>query len=417
MYLNRKTCLGQAYSKTMKLLVSSVISAAVLYGQAPVIDLPRGPLGDGPFVFDTAEQHKIKVTVITKNLDRPFGMVFLPGGNILVSERGPGRLRIVRDGVLDPQPIGGVPKVNSRANAGLYDFVLHPKYAQNQWIYFAFSKPSAQPASGVARDQNNREGNLSATVLARAKLQGNSLVQVQELYSTEQGTNVGGSRLAFALDGTILITTPAAGEIQKAQDPMSAYGKILRLNDDGTIPRDNPFVGKQGYRPEIYSLGHRDHLGLVVHPSGTIFNAEHGPNGGDEVNLIKPGANYGWPVISFGRQYDGSRILPYKDGMEIPQIVWVPSIGPSGIMFYTGDKFPAWKNNLFVGSARYGEIRGFGHLERVVLNDKFEDIRRERLLDDLHQRFRDVRQGPDGNIYALTDQEVGALLRIEPAQP
>jgi glucose/arabinose dehydrogenase len=384
-------------------LFSTVIFAGVLYGQANVIDLPRGPLGDGPFIFDTAEQHKIKVTVITKTLDRPFGMVFLPGGNILVSERGPGRLRIIRDGVLDPQPIGGVPKVNSRANAGLYDFVLHPKYAQNQWIYFAFSKPG--------------EGNLSATVLARAKLQGNSLTQVQELYSTEQGTNIGGSRLAFALDGTILITTPAAGEIQKAQDPMSAYGKILRLNDDGSIPRDNPFVGKQGYRPEIYSLGHRDHLGLVVHPSGTIFNAEHGPNGGDEVNLIKPGANYGWPVISFGRQYDGSRIPPYKEGMEIPQIVWVPSIGPSGIMFYTGDKFPAWKNNLFVGSARYGEIRGFGHLERVVLNDKFEDIRRERLLDDLHQRFRDVRQGPDGNIYALTDQEVGALLRIEPAQP
>ena len=398
-----RTISSSAYSITMKHpLFVAVAFAVVLYGQANVIDLPRSPLGNGPFIFDTAEQHKIKVTVITKNLDRPFGMVFLPGGNILVSERGPGRLRIIRDGVLDPQPIGGVPKVNSRANAGLYDFVLHPKYAQNQWIYFAFSKPG--------------EGNLSATVLARAKLQGNSLTQVQELYSTEPGTNVGGSRLAFALDGTILITTPAAGEIQKAQDPMSAYGKILRLNDDGTIPRDNPFVGKQGYRPEIYSLGHRDHLGLVVHPSGTIFNAEHGPNGGDEVNLIKPGANYGWPVISFGRNYDGSGIPPFKEGMEIPQIVWVPSIGPSGIMFYTGDKFPAWKNNLFVGSARYGEIRGFGHIERVVLNDKFEDIRRERLLDDLHQRFRDVRQGPDGNIYALTDQEVGALLKIEPAQ-
>jgi len=398
-----RTISSSAYSITMKHpLFVAVAFAVVLYGQANVIDLPRSPLGNGPFIFDTAEQHKIKVTVITKNLDRPFGIVFLPGGNILVSERGPGRLRIIRDGVLDPQPIGGVPKVNSRANAGLYDFVLHPKYAQNQWIYFAFSKPG--------------EGNLSATVLARAKLQGNSLTQVQELYSTEPGTNVGGSRLAFALDGTILITTPAAGEIQKAQDPMSAYGKILRLNDDGTIPRDNPFVGKQGYRPEIYSLGHRDHLGLVVHPSGTIFNAEHGPNGGDEVNLIKPGANYGWPVISFGRNYDGSRIPPFKEGMEIPQIVWVPSIGPSGIMFYTGDKFPAWKNNLFVGSARYGEIRGFGHIERVVLNDKFEDIRRERLLDDLHQRFRDVRQGPDGNIYALTDQEVGALLKIEPAQ-
>jgi aldose sugar dehydrogenase len=381
-------------------IFAAVLFAAKLHGQANVIDLPRAPLGDGPFIFDTAEQHKIKVTVITKALTSPFGIAFLPGGNILVSERG-GKLRIVRDGVLDPQPIGGVPKVNARANAGLYDFVLHPQYAQNHWIYFAFSKPG--------------EGNLSATVLARAKLQGNSLTQVQELYSTEPGTNIGGSRLAFALDGKILMTTPAAGDVGKAQDPMSAYGKILRLNDDGTIPRDNPFVGKQGYRPEIYTLGHRDQLGLVVHSSGTIFNAEHGPNGGDEVNLLKPGANYGWPVISFGRQYDGSRIPPYKEGMEIPQIVWVPSIGPSGLMFYTGDKFPAWKNNLFVGSARYGEIRGFGHLERVVLNDKFEDIRRERLLDDLHQRFRDVRQGPDGNIYALTDQEVGALLKIEPA--
>jgi glucose/arabinose dehydrogenase len=381
-------------------LFGAVMFAAVLHGQANVIDLPRAPLGDGPFIFDTAEQHKIKVTVVTKALSSPFGMTFLPGGNILVSERG-GKLRIIRDGVLNPQPIGGVPKVNARANAGLYDFVLHPNYAQNQWIYFAFSKPG--------------EDNQSATVLARAKLQGNSLIQVQELYSTEQGTNIGGSRLAFALDGKILMTTPAAGEVQKAQDLMSAYGKILRLNDDGSIPRDNPFVGKQGYRPEIYTLGHRDQLGLVVHSSGIIFNAEHGPNGGDEVNLLKPGANYGWPVISFGRQYDGTRIPPYKEGMEIPQIVWVPSIGPSGIMFYTGDKFPAWKNNLFVGSARYGEIRGFGHLERVVLNDKFEDIRREMIMGDLHQRFRDVRQGPDGNIYALTDQEVGALLKIEPA--
>ena len=383
------------------LLISTFTFAVLLHGQANVIDLPRAPLGDGPFIFDTAEQHKIKVTVITKALDRPFGMAFLPGGNILVSERG-GKLRIVRDNVLDAQPISGVPKVNAGANAELYDFVLHPKYAQNQWIYFAFSKPG--------------EGNQSATVLARGKLQGNSLSQVQELYSTEQGTNVGGSRLAFAQDGTILMTTPAAGVVEQAQDPSSAYGKVLRLNDDGTIPRDNPFVGKQGYRPEIYTLGHRDHLGLVVHPSGVIFNAEHGPNGGDEVNLIKPGANYGWPVISFGRQYDGTRITPTKEGMEIPQIVWVPSIGPSGIMFYTGDKFPAWKNNLFVGSARYGEIRGFGHLERVVLNDKFEDIRREMIMGDLHQRFRDVRQGPDGNIYALTDQEVGALLKIEPAQ-
>ena len=383
-----------------RVILGAAVFAASLFGQANVVDLPRGPLGDGPFIFDTAEQHKIKVTVMTKSLDRPFSLAFLPGGNMLVSERG-GKLRFIRDGVLDPQPVGGVPKVNARANAGLYDFVLHPRYAENQWIYFAFSKPL--------------EGNQSATVLARARLKGTSLADVQELYSTEPGTNIGGSRLAFAHDGTILMTTPAAGDVQKAQDPGSAYGKILRFNDDGSVPRDNPFVGKPGYRPEIYTLGHRDHLGLVVHPSGTVFTAEHGPNGGDEVNLIKPGANYGWPLISFGRQYDGTRIPVYKEGLEIPQIVWVPSIGPSGILFYTGDKFPAWKGNLFVGSARYGEIRGYGHLERVVLNDKFEDIRRERLLDDLHQRVRDVRQGPEGDIYVLTDQEVGALLRIEPA--
>lgn len=392
---------NSAYIKTMtRVIVGATLFAASLFGQANVVDLPRGPLGDGPFLFDTAEQHKIKVTVMTKSLDRPFSLAFLPDGNMLVSERG-GKLRFIRDGVLDPKPVAGVPKVNARANAGLYDFVLHPQYAENQWIYFAFSKPL--------------EGNQSATVLARARLKGMSLIDVQELYSTEPGTNIGGSRLAFAHDGTILMTTPAAGDVQKAQDPGSAYGKILRLNDDGSVPRDNPFVGKPGYRPEIYTLGHRDHLGLVVHPSGTIFNAEHGPNGGDEVNLIKPGANYGWPLISFGRQYDGTRIPVYKEGLEIPQIVWVPSIGPSGIIFYTGDKFPAWKGNLFVGSARYGEIRGYGHLERVVLNDKFEDIRRERLLDDLHQRVRDVRQGPEGDIYVLTDQEVGALLRIEPA--
>src|SRR5579872_654203 len=185
-------------------LFSAMLCAVFLRGQANVIDLPRAPLGDGPFIFDTAEQHKIKVTVMTKALKAPFGIAFLPGGNILVSERG-GQLRMVRDGVLDPQPVGGVPKVNARANAGLYDFVLHPKYAQNQWIYFAFSKPG--------------EGNQSATVLARGKLQGNSLAQVQELYSTEPGTNIGGSRLAFAPDGTILITTPAAGVVEKAQDP------------------------------------------------------------------------------------------------------------------------------------------------------------------------------------------------------
>ena len=197
----------------IRTLAGAVLFAGVLFGQANVIDLPRSPLGDGPFTFDTAEQHKIKVTVLTKALNQPFGMAFLPGGDILVSERG-GKLRIVRDGVLDPKPIGGVPKVNARANAGLYDFVLHPKYTQNHWIYFAFSKAG--------------EGNQSATVLARARLDGKSLTDVQELYATEQGTNIGGSRLAFALDGTILMTTPAAGDdVRHHGTALGRFAEIL----------------------------------------------------------------------------------------------------------------------------------------------------------------------------------------------
>ena len=203
-----------------------------------------------------------------------------------------------------------------------------------------------------------------------------------------------------------------------AQEANSAYGKVLRLNDDGSIPKDNPFVGKAGTRPEIFSLGHRDHLGLTVHPvTGQLFNVEHGPNGGDELNLIEGGHNYGWPIVSYGRLYDGPRVSdnPSRPEFTLPQVFWTPSIAPTGLMFYTGDKFPAWKGNAFVGSGRKGEIPGTGHLERVVFNEKFEDMRRESLLEDLHQRIRDVRQGPDGYLYVLTEEEDGALLRIEPA--
>jgi glucose/arabinose dehydrogenase len=376
--------------------------------QSTVVDLPRQPLGDGPWVFDTAEQHKIKVSVLTKALQRPFGMNFLPDGTLLVTER-PGRLRVIHHGQLDPTPVPGLPAINARANAGLFDVVPHPNYAQNHLLYFAYSKAG----------QNGE----SATVLARATFDGTALTNVQDLYTTDFTRAVGGTRIVFAPDGTMFLTTPAAiaaptaPGYQLAQDPMSAMGKVLRLKDDGTVPMDNPFVGKAGYRPEIYSLGHRDHLGLFWHPSGQLFQVEHGPNGGDEMNIIRPGRNYGWPISSFGRQYPGQRVseVPWKEGIELPQILWVPSIGPSGLLVYSGDTFPAWKGNLFVGSAQYGEVRGTGHLQRVVMNPAFEDIRRERLLDDLHQRVRDVRQGPDGNIYVLTDQEVGAVLVIEPA--
>jgi aldose sugar dehydrogenase len=193
---------------------------------------------------------------------------------------------------------------------------------------------------------------------------------------------------------------------------------VLRLKDDGTAPGDNPFAGKDGARPEVFSMGHRDQLGLTVHPiTGAVLAAEHGPNGGDEVNLILPGRNYGWPKVSFGRNYDGPRYseLPVAEGIEPAIIVWLPSIGPTGLSFYTGDRFKEWKGNLFVGSVRRGEIPRTGGLERVVLNDKLEELRRETLLTELHQRIRDVRQGADGLLYVLTDEDDGALLRLEPA--
>ncbi len=386
----------------LAILVAAAGSAQQRAPQPPPIGVPHVDLGAGPFVFDTAEQHKIRVVVVTKGLSHPWSLAFLPDGNLLITERS-GRLRIVRDGVIDPQPLAGVPKVYAVRNAGLFDIALHPKFAENKLVYFTYSKPG--------------ENNQQATTLARGRLERAGLADVHDLFSGELTTVLGGSRIVFARDGTIYMTTGAAtGNL--AQDPNSDYGKVLRLRDDGSVPTDNPFVGRPGYKPEVYTLGHRDQLGLTVHPqTGAIYNNENGPNGGDEINLILPGRNYGWPLISYGRAYDGPRIaeVPWRDGIEQPLVYWVPSIALSGMTFYSGDRFPAWKGNVFVGGMRQGEIPGTGRLERVVFNDKMEELRRESLLTDLKQRIRDVRQGPDGLLYVLTEEENGALLRIEPA--
>jgi aldose sugar dehydrogenase len=380
----------------------AIVLAVPVFGQQAPIGVPHVNLGAGPFTIDTAEQHKIRVVVMARGLVHPWSLAFLPGGNMLITER-PGRLRLVRDGVLDPQPLAGIPKVQAVRNGGLFDIVPHPKYADNKLVYFTYTKPGP--------------GETFATVLARARFDGSALSDVRDIFQGEQTNVLGGSRVAFGRDGMIYMTTGAAtGNL--AQDPNSDYGKILRLRDDGTVPPDNPFVGRAGYKPEIYSLGHRDQLGLTIHPeTGAVLNNENGPNGGDEINLILPGRNYGWPVISYGRAYDGPRIsdAPTRDGFEAPLVVWIPSIATSGMTFYTGDRFPAWKGNVFVGGMRYGEIVGTGRLERVVFNNKMEELRRESLLTDLHQRIRDVRQGPDGLLYVLTEEEDGALLRIEPA--
>lgn len=403
----------------------AMVGAAILAAQTSAqqrLNIGVAPVGltESSYVFDTAEQHRIRAVVVVRGLDHPFAVALLPDGDALISERN-GKLRRVRnvDGThgaaatLEAVAVKGVPVLEPPYNArSLLDVVLHPQFAQNGLVYFTFNKlgragdPEANPPT--------RQGRV--LTVYRGKLSGDELTGVREIFAGGSGYN-GGSRLAFGKDGLLYVATGAPyGSSAPQLD--NIYGKVLRIKDDGRVPDDNPFVGVKGARPEIFTVGHRDQLGLAVHPmSGAVLAAEHGPNGGDEINWIVPGKNYGWPGHTFGRTYEGPRFAspPIAEGIEPPLILWVPSIGPSGLVVYTGDRFPAWKGNLFVGSARWGEIPRTGSLQRVVLTDQLDEIRREALLADLHQRIRDVRQGPDGLLYVLTDEDDGALLRIEPA--
>ena len=372
--------------------------------EQPSVGVPVPPLGAGPWVFDTAEQHKVRVSVVTKGLSHPWAIAFLPDGGMLVTER-PGRLRIVRDGVLESHAISGLPPVRTDGNGGLMDVALHPQFADNRLVYLTYTKPVG----------NGR----GAPALARGRLEAGALTDVRDLLVTEayEGNSGLNGRVAFGRDGKVYMST--GGNVATvSQDPTSLRGKVLRLNDDGSVPDDNPFVSHKGHRPEIYTFGHRNTLGLIVHPeSGELWQHENGPNGGDEINIVLPGCNYGWPVVSFGRDYSGARLYePTREGMEPPLVVWLPSIAAAGMTVYTGDEFPAWKGNVFVGSLRQGGIPGTGHLQRIVFNEKTEELRRESILTELRQRIREVREGPDGLLYLLTDEDDGALLRIEPAR-
>lgn len=393
------------FSQPQGWAVATLLFAATFMVRAQQPSLPIPPLGAGPFVFATAEQPKIRVTVVARGLVHPWALAFLPDGSMLVTER-PGRLRVVRDGVLDPKPVSGIPAVRAKAFGGLQDVALHPDFAKNKLIYFTYIRPG--------------ENDRSAPVVARGRLEGGALVDVRDVLVADahEGNSALSARIAFGRDGMLYIAP--GGNLEKlAQEPGSLRGKILRVRDDGTAPPDNPFVGRPGYRPEIFSLGHRNSLGLMVHPqTGAVWNNENGPNGGDEINIILPGRNYGWPLISYGRDYPGPRISehPTREGIESPIVVWVPSIAVAGMAVYTGDRFPKWKGNVFVGAMRTGEIQGTGHLERLVFNDRNEELRRESLLGEFRQRIREVRQGPDGYLYVLTDEEDGALLRLEPAE-
>lgn len=364
---------------------------------------PRFALPAGPRVIETAQQ-KVRATVVARGIPHPFSLLVLPDGDMLVSERSSGKLHAIRQGVLDPKPLTGVPTVHIGFHAGLLDLAAHPKFSENRLIYFTYHKPAA-------------EAGLYAIVLARGRFEGAGLTKVQDLWIGNTTRRSGGSRLIFANDGMIYITTGGATGGREPQDVNDVYGKVLRLKDDGTVPADNPFVGRDGHRPEIFSIGHRDHYGLAIHPeSAALFQAELGPLGGDKINVILPGRNYGWPLYSYGRQNDSSPIdHPNREGIEPALITWQPGIAPSGLMFYTGDKFPFWKGDLFVGSIQRGRIPGTGGLERVVFSDKLWELRRETMLTELKQRVRDVRQGPDGLIYILTDEDDGAVIRLEPA--
>ena len=395
--------------------VALTVGAVAQQGQ-PQIGIAPVTLTAGPYTFDTAEQHKIRVVIVARGLVHPFSLAFLPNGDALVTERGT-KLRLVRNATgaggaqatLDQEPIAGLPAFPPFRTGGLHEIALHPKFATNQLVYFTYNK-----AGAAGQNPNQRQ---SAVTLARGRFDGKSLTNVEELFSGDWNNGASGSRLAFGRDGMIYMTTGAPFD-DKAQRTDTVYGKVLRLTEDGKAPRDNPFVGKAGARPEVFSMGHRDQLGLTIHePTGTVLAAEHGPNGGDEINIIQAGGNYGWPKFSFGRTYEGPRIseVPLGPGIEQPLVLWIPSIAPTGLTFYTADRIPAWKGNLFVGSARRGEVPRTGGLERVVMNDKLEELRRESLLTELHQRIRDVRQGPDGLLYVITDEDDGALLRIEPA--
>jgi aldose sugar dehydrogenase len=400
----------------MKIVWYAVVLALLAQQQVPFRNnipvAPTGladrPLPKLPMEFDTAEGQRIRVVAVTRGLTYPWSLAFLPDGAMLVTER-TGKLRVIRNGVLDPQPVAGIPASRYAGKSGdpgavhgLMDIALHPRFAENKWVYFTYTKPL--------------EGTRSTNAIARGRWDGKSLVDVRDIFVAEPGA--GASRIAFGRDGTIFMTNGGSAP-QDPQDPKNHGGKVLRIRDDGSVPPDNPFVGHDGYKPQIYSIGHRTSLGLAIHPgTGDVWQNENGPNGGDEINIIKPGRNYGWPIVSFGRAYPGPwhAEKPTHEGFEQPVVFWMPSIAVSGMAFYTGSKLPKWKGDVFVGSMRTGEIPGTGHLERILFNEKMEELRRESLLVELHQRIRDVRQGPDELLYVLTDSEDGAVLRIEPAQ-
>jgi aldose sugar dehydrogenase len=360
-------------------------------------------------VMQSAE-HSFRVVTVAEGLVHPWSIAFLPGGDILVTER-PGRLRIIRNGTLLPEPVAGVPEVRARGQGGLLEVMPHPDFASNRLLYLTYSKP---------RGEDGAEG---TTAVARGRFENDRLTNVQDIFVANAWSGAGqhfGSKLAFDRDGYLFITvgdrgaSPMRDQRQHpSQSTANHQGTIIRLHDDGRVPADNPFVGRDGALPEIWSYGHRNPQGLAIHPqTGDVWSNEHGPQGGDELNLVLPGRNYGWPVIGYGVQYGGAEIHEGTTmaGMTDPVHHWTPSIATSGMMIYTGDAFPQWRGNFFVG-ALAGE-----HIARLTMDG--QRVAAEERIFERQGRVRDVRQGPDGFIYVAIDHRGGnetAVVRLEPA--
>ena len=379
-----------------------VAAAAAAMCSVATADTAPEPMRGPPPPTQAAKVIKggYKVAEIAKGLDHPWSMAFLPDGSILVTER-VGRLRLIKNGALQAEPVSGVPSVHTGSQAGLFDIVLHPNFSQNNIVYLTY-------AAGTTA--------ANGTQVARARFDGSALQDLHVIFKAlplKDTDNHYGGRMAFLPDGTFALTIGEGFEYrEKAQDLSSDLGKIVRLNEDGSVPQDNPFVGQTSVRPEIYTWGHRNEQGLIFDAqSGRLYETEHGPRGGDELNIIVARRNYGWPVITYGMDYSGAYVSPYtqRQGLEQPVIYWTPSIAPSGLAIYHGDKFPAWRGDLFVGAL------AFTHLRRVHLDERGNVVDQEQLLNDLNWRIRDVRAPADGYLYVCTDEDDGHVLRLEPA--
>ena len=411
-------------------------------GTTPVA--PQGlkapPLPDAPVRYETGEGQNIRVSVFARGFSNPWSMAWVSDDTMLVAERG-GAIKVVRNGIVDPQPVAGAPRAVAAGLSGT-DLALHPDFERNRVIYISYTKPldpqpgaaapaapapaaagaAPAPAGAAGAAAGGRgaagggrggrgAGQQTRLAVARAVWNGKGFTDVKDIFVGEGGS---GGPIVFGGDG-MLYVAHGGGDTQNAR---TLGGKILRLTDEGKVPPDNPFVGRADARPEIFTMGHRTFLRMAKHPlTGAIWQIENGPNGGDEVNILAPGANYGWPQISLGRTYGGPWQGPFsKEGFRDPVIYWMPAIAVSSITFYTGDRLPKWKGDVFVSGMRYGEIPGTGRLDRILINKNYEELRRETLLGDMRRRIRDVKQGRDGLLYVATDEADAVILRIEPAE-